>query len=132
LIVIVLLEAMTDPEHYVGNVEQAVRLIDVLSPSDPGAPRTHTLELKSLEDVERWLNGPGSNNYVCRYLSICQQTSWSPLQITKPMLDMIVSRHGINQSFWQIPSCFYTRVIDLEETYCVPLVVEVNGSITGK
>jgi len=95
-------------------------------------------------------------NYACRYVSvpspshdlmgrtrqdrvfsltlpssICQRNSWRPLQITKAMIDLLVSQHDINPSFWDLPSCFYTRNLDLEEVFCVPYTETRNGGFIG-
>jgi hypothetical protein len=42
------------------------------------------------------------------------------LQITKSMLDSIVSHYGIGSALWDLSSCFYPRNIDLEEGFCAP------------
>jgi hypothetical protein len=63
--------------------------------------------------------------------SICQRTSRQPLQITKPMLDLLVAGHEIGPSFWAVPSCFYRRSDDLEGVFCLPFTESCSGSING-
>ncbi|KAJ6441395.1 corA-like mg2+ transporter protein domain-containing protein [Purpureocillium lavendulum] len=59
--------------------------------------------------------------------SVCQRNSWRPLQITRPMMTAIVDAHDLSTSFWSLASCFYTRNVDLEEGFCVPLTVSTAG-----
>jgi hypothetical protein len=48
------------------------------------------------------------------------------------MMDLVVSAHGIGESFWDLPSCFYTRNLDLEEVYCVPYTEIRKENVIGK
>lgn len=64
--------------------------------------------------------------------SICQKTSWRPLQITRGLLELFVSKNGISDSFWELPSCFYYRNDDVEINYCLPVNVNRRGSLTGE
>jgi len=63
--------------------------------------------------------------------SICQRNSWRPLQITRSMMDLIHSTHDIDESFWDLPSCFYTRNLDLEEVHCVPYTETRRENVIG-
>jgi hypothetical protein len=47
------------------------------------------------------------------------------------MLELIVSKHDITSSFWDLASCFYTRNIDVESAFCIPYTESRNGSIVG-
>lgn len=38
------------------------------------------------------------------------------------MLKAIVDRYDIGKIIWELISCFYERVYDLEEAYCVPFI----------
>lgn len=64
--------------------------------------------------------------------SICQQNSWEPLQVTKPMFSFLTETVNLNSSVWDISSCFYEKDIDVESTFCIPFIVSQNGSVTGK
>lgn len=64
--------------------------------------------------------------------SICQRNSWMPLQISRSMLKSIASHYGVNPSFWEVPSCFYRRNMDLEEVVCVPYTQSINESCIGQ
>lgn len=64
--------------------------------------------------------------------SVCQRNSYRPLQITKSMLDVIVSHHEISESFWDLPSCFYRRSLDVEEVFCIPYTESSSGSVVGR
>jgi hypothetical protein len=63
--------------------------------------------------------------------SICQRNSWRPLQITKPMLDKLVQTHAIHAAFWNLPSCFYIRNLDLEEVSCIPYTEYDHNVVKG-
>ncbi|KAJ5734611.1 Mg2+ transporter protein CorA-like/Zinc transport protein ZntB [Penicillium manginii] len=45
------------------------------------------------------------------------------------MLETIVEVHGIDPSFWELPSCFYQRDDDFEDVFCVPYTMLRKGSI---
>lgn len=47
------------------------------------------------------------------------------------MLDLIVANHEISSSFWEVPSCFYHRSVELEEAFCIPFTASCSGSIQG-
>jgi hypothetical protein len=125
---------MANTETFVATtVERPVRLIDVQHSS--AAPReqgARSRQFSNVQDMDQYLREHDSSTYATRYISICQQSSWSPLQITRPMMDSIVSRHGIGASFSQLATCFYTRTMELEETFCIPLAVRRTGSVLGK
>ncbi|KAI0421847.1 hypothetical protein F5X98DRAFT_370475 [Xylaria grammica] len=57
------------------------------------------------------------------FISVCQRNSWRPLQITQPMFKLIVDHYGLNESAYELSSCFYTRNLDLEYAYCAPLSI---------
>ncbi|KAK3381855.1 hypothetical protein B0H63DRAFT_214704 [Podospora didyma] len=84
---------------------------------------------KTLPELTGRLHGAQADSYSCRLISICQRTSWRPLQITKPMMEAIVSAHSVHASFWDITSCFYTRNLELEEVYCVPYTENRTGDV---
>ncbi|KAK3335228.1 hypothetical protein B0T19DRAFT_405846 [Cercophora scortea] len=116
---------------FVEQVIEPVQIIDVPAPiasQQPPIPAQH-IRCSTLEELSAHLNTTQHTAYSCRYISICQRNSWRPLQITRPMLDLIVARHGIDASFWELPSCFYTRNLDVEEVYCVPYTETRHGSI---
>jgi len=46
-------------------------------------------------------------------------------------MDLVVSAHGIEESFWELPSCFYTRNLDLEEVHCVPYTETRKDHVIG-
>jgi hypothetical protein len=48
------------------------------------------------------------------------------------MLELIVKTHSIDDSFWDLPSCFFERDLDLEETYCVPVTEKRTPSSHGQ
>lgn len=48
------------------------------------------------------------------------------------MMSLIAEKHGLSDSLWTLASCFYTRNLDLEEAYCVPLTLVTNGPWLGE
>lgn len=67
--------------------------------------------------------------------SICQKTSWAPLQISQQMLEAIVEQHDIDSSFWQLPLSYfdhYKEGLDLEQAFCVPYTEFRSESDVGK
>ncbi|KAK7951620.1 uncharacterized protein PG986_007348 [Apiospora aurea] len=111
---------------FVEKVTEAVRILDVpISSSGAlGAARSH--ESAGLEDLASYLEDASHQRNACRVISICQRNSWRPLQITEPMLDFIVQKHGISPSFSELSSCFYTRNLDLEEVFGVPFTTSAQ------
>lgn len=47
------------------------------------------------------------------------------------MMDLVVSTHSIEEPFWELPSCFYTRNLDLEEVHCVPYTEARKENVIG-
>jgi hypothetical protein len=47
------------------------------------------------------------------------------------MLDLIVAENDISSQFWDLPSCFYRRNIEVEEAFCVPYTETKEGPIIG-
>jgi hypothetical protein len=47
-------------------------------------------------------------------------------------MDLVVSSLDIEESFWELPSCFYTRNLDLEEVHCVPFTETRKESTIGE
>ncbi|KAK8124552.1 uncharacterized protein PG998_000311 [Apiospora kogelbergensis] len=111
-----------DLQCFVEKITEAVKILDVpiTSSGGPSAARSH--ESTSLEDLTDYLEDASHQS------SICQRNSWRPLQITEPMLDLIVQKHGIGPSFSELPSCFYTRNLELEEVFGVPFTTSTQGS----
>lgn len=48
------------------------------------------------------------------------------------MLEIIASKHDVDASFWDLPSYFYTRNLDLEEVLCIPYTETRKGNVIGK
>ncbi|CAI7603500.1 unnamed protein product [Penicillium glandicola] len=85
-------------------------------------------DLRTVEDTTSFLKNQ-NKPYKCRVVSICQRNSRRQLQITKPMLDLLVAGHQIGPSFWAVPSCFYRRSDDFEGVFCLPFTESCAGSI---
>ncbi|KAK7989380.1 pho87 protein [Apiospora arundinis] len=117
-----------DMQCFVDKVVEAVKILDVpvTSSGGPGAARSH--ESRDLEDLTSYLEDASHQRYSCRVISICQRNSWRPLQVTEPMLDFIVQKHEISSSFSELPSCFYSRNLELEEVFGVPFTTSTKGS----
>ena len=61
------------------------------------------------------------------YRSICQENSWSKLQITRPILRRIVQHHEIDPGFLEVPLSFFDRETDEEQSFCVPWTLKESG-----
>ncbi|KAI0909263.1 hypothetical protein F4823DRAFT_625011 [Ustulina deusta] len=81
----------------------------------------------SLNDLELGLKPPNCGRIDVRFISACQRNSWRPLQITRSMFKFIIDHHGLNESAYELSSCFYTRSLDLEDAYCAPLSIVRSG-----
>ncbi|XXH05951.1 hypothetical protein Hte_012394 [Hypoxylon texense] len=113
---------MSQPNRcFVDQVTAPIKLIDVLPPEQrhQEPPR----QLSTVQGIEECLNHTESSDYSHRHLSICQKTSWSPLQVTSGLLELFVSKHDISDSFWDLPSCFYHRNDDAEINFCLPVAL---------
>ena len=140
---------MTSFDHYcVDHPVESVQVFEVGQDATPFLKRGsyQKSDLLTLEDTESFLKNNQNKPYKCRLVyvkstppfllliidsSICQRNSRRPLQITKPMLDLLVDGHGIGPSFWAVPSCFYRRSDDLEGVFCLPFTESCSGSING-
>jgi len=78
---------MTAPESFVADVEEAVRIIDVLkSPAVPEA-QSQTHLFKTGQDLEQWLDRSDRDQYSCRYINM-------PTNIVGPLADnQVNARH---------------------------------------
>ncbi|KAH8697601.1 hypothetical protein BGW36DRAFT_427557 [Talaromyces proteolyticus] len=110
---------------FVDEVVEPIHLIEV--DQQQPTPRSRQSHLSTVQDLAAHFDH--NNDYACRYISICQRNSWQPLQATRSMLDLIVAKHGISSSIWDVPSCFYRRNREVEEVFCVPYTESRDGSI---
>ncbi|KAK7964949.1 hypothetical protein PG996_000689 [Apiospora saccharicola] len=117
-----------DMDNFAEKITEAVKIHDIPISSSGGLSAARSHESKDLEDLANYLKNASHERYACRVISICQRNSWKPLQITEPMLDFIVQKHGITPSFSELPSCFYKRNLDLEEVFSVPFTTSTQGS----
>ncbi|KAI1766161.1 hypothetical protein GGR53DRAFT_235139 [Hypoxylon sp. FL1150] len=113
---------------FVDQVTAPIELIDVVPPKQRRGALSRR-QLSTLQEIEECLNHTGPNDYSHRHLSICQKTSWSPLQVTKGLLELLVVKHDMSDSFWDLPSCFYHRNDDVEINYSLPVTVTRIGEI---
>ncbi|KAI1211104.1 uncharacterized protein F4807DRAFT_459335 [Annulohypoxylon truncatum] len=117
----------TSEKCFVNEATGPIKLIDVLLPNQSNEVQSRR-QLYTVQEIESYFQTAKPRNYSHRHLSICQRTSWSPLQTTKEMLELFVSTHNISSSFWDLPSCFYHRNNDVEINHCIPVTVIRNGS----
>ncbi|KAI1375789.1 hypothetical protein F4677DRAFT_445949 [Hypoxylon crocopeplum] len=108
---------------FVGRVTAPIKLVDVL-PENQG----DAIQLSTVQEIEAHLNDAKPGGYSHRHLSVCQRTSWSPLNVTRDILELLVSKHGLCDSFWDLPSCFYHRNDDVEMNFSLPATINRVGS----
>lgn len=48
------------------------------------------------------------------------------------MIDLIAEKHDLDPSFWDLPSCFYSRNINVEDAFCIPYSQTRNGPWIGR
>ncbi|KAI1415508.1 hypothetical protein F5Y13DRAFT_145321 [Hypoxylon sp. FL1857] len=112
---------------YVDQITAPIILIDT-PPGNQCDEVKSQRQLSTALEIEERFNHTGPNDYSHRHLSICQRTSWSPLQVTQGLLELFVSKHNIDGSFWDLPSCFYRRNEDVEINFCLPVTVNRTSS----
>ena len=120
--------------------EDPVKILDIhtgigatMSPESPlGGGARESGAFITLEELTMFLSAPGRDRYHCRYIFICQFNSWSFLNVTRPMFDLIVSKHGISDAIYRLSSCFYTRSRDYEESFCWPCAHSEIDDWTGE
>ncbi|KAI2601966.1 hypothetical protein GGR54DRAFT_634369 [Hypoxylon sp. NC1633] len=110
-------------ECFVDRVTAPIQLIDVL----PGN-QCDAVQLSTAHEIEAHVSSTKPHEFSHRHLSICQRTSWSPLQVTRGLLELLVSKHDLSDSFWDLPSCFYHRNDDVEVNFCLPVTINRVGS----
>lgn len=144
-------ETMDFPQsHFAEELVEPMVLIDIPLGANPGPSGTRLRRFLSETDVEAYFNQDGSCGYSSRFMlapldindrgrdaceliskrSICQRTSWSPLQTTLSCLKSIASNHGMGPGLLDIPSFFNQK--ELEETFCLPYSSRRDGSCIGK
>ncbi|KAF2027484.1 hypothetical protein EK21DRAFT_102554 [Setomelanomma holmii] len=84
-------------------------------------------ECVNLKILDEYLGDPNDIDYTSRLISICQNDSWSRLQITKSMLRKLVEHHGIDADFLEVPLSFFYRTTDEEQSFSVPWTVKDDG-----
>ncbi len=47
------------------------------------------------------------------------------------MMSAMINAHDLSPSLWNVASCFYTRNLDLEDAFCVPLTLSTTGPWIG-
>lgn len=47
------------------------------------------------------------------------------------MLSTIIYKHGFSDNVQDLTSCFYTKNLDLEDSFCIPLTVQADGAWLG-
>ncbi|EYB26801.1 hypothetical protein FG05_09151 [Fusarium graminearum] len=117
------------PPCFVNEVTEPVRVISTgpIRPNDEScASEVH--QFSTLDEIKSHFSL--SQSYPWHFVSICQQNSWEPLQVTKPMFSFLTETVNLNSSVWDISSCFYEKDIDVESTFCIPFIVSQNGSVT--
>ncbi|KAK6706468.1 hypothetical protein SNK03_010282 [Fusarium graminearum] len=117
------------PPCFVNEVTEPVRVISTgpIRPNDEScASEVH--QFSTLGEIKSHFSL--SQSYPWHFVSICQQNSWEPLQVTKPMFSFLTETVNLNSSVWDISSCFYEKDIDVESTFCIPFTVSQNGSVT--
>ncbi|KAI0139926.1 hypothetical protein F4776DRAFT_567118 [Hypoxylon sp. NC0597] len=112
---------------FVDQITAPIKLIDVLPQNQCDEVPSHR-QLSTALEIEECLNRAEPNEYLHRHISICQRTSWSPLQITRGLLQLVIDKHNISDSFWDLPSCFYHRNEDIELNFCLPVTVNKTSS----
>lgn len=125
-------------------------LVDIPCGANPNPSQTRSRRFLSETDVEAYFNQYGNCEYSSRFMfvstnihgherdaseltyqrSICQRTSWSPLQTTLTCIKSIASMHGIGPGLFDIPSYFNQK--ELEETFCLPYSSQRDGTCIGK
>ncbi|WXC53735.1 hypothetical protein QX201_013377 [Fusarium graminearum] len=117
------------PPCFVNEVTEPVRVISTgpIRPNDEScASEVH--QFSTLDEIKSHFSL--SQSYPWHFVSICQQNSWEPLQVTKPMFSFLTETVNLNSSVWDISSSFYEKDIDVESTFCIPFIVSQNGSVT--
>ncbi|KND92788.1 hypothetical protein TOPH_02807 [Tolypocladium ophioglossoides CBS 100239] len=110
---------------FVDELLEPARFLDIIRVSGDASNQSavRSQSFSNLESLRTYVENDENDDYSCRFISICQRNSWRPLQITRPMMSLIVNAHDLSHSFWDLPSCFYTRSLDLEEAYCIPFTL---------
>ncbi|KAF0641053.1 hypothetical protein FPSE5266_06818 [Fusarium pseudograminearum] len=119
------------PPCFVNEVTEPVRVISTgpIRPKDEScASEVH--QFSTLDEIKSHFSR--NHDYPWHFVSICQQNSWEPLQITRPMFSFLTETFKLNSSVWDVSSCFYGKDIDVESTFCIPFTVSQNGSVTGQ
>ncbi|WYZ34124.1 hypothetical protein EsH8_I_000400 [Colletotrichum jinshuiense] len=117
---------------FVDEITEPVGFFEVKRPSSNGDDENAAPDVEQFftgfRDLGRRLDSAGED-YTYRYISICQRNSWRPLQITSSMLELLIERLGLDESLWDLTSCFYTRNMDVEEVFCMPYTERRRGSV---
>ncbi|TDZ34983.1 hypothetical protein C8035_v010170 [Colletotrichum spinosum] len=115
---------------FVDHLIEPVKLVEFSDcPSAKGDSGPTAYRLMDYERLDLFTKCNRNENYTYRLISICQRNSWRPLQITKSMLELLIDDFELDQSLWDLASCFYTRNMDVEEVFCMPYTEKRSGTV---
>ncbi|KAF4903413.1 hypothetical protein CGCVW01_v013140 [Colletotrichum viniferum] len=115
---------------FVDEVIEPVKLIEVppsLAENDNCELSVH--EFSDLQGLTSYIEDGRERDFTYRFISICQRNSWRPLQITKPMMELLIDGFELGDSLWELASYFYVRNMDVEEVFCMPFTERRTGSV---
>ncbi|KAH0439447.1 hypothetical protein CcaCcLH18_02924 [Colletotrichum camelliae] len=115
---------------FVDEVIEPVKLIEVPSSSSHNDnTELGVYEFSDLQGLSSLIEDAQDRDFTYRFISICQRNSWRPLQITKPMMELLIDGFELGDSLWELASCFYVRNMDVEEVFCMPFTERRTGPL---
>ncbi|KAF5242913.1 hypothetical protein FAUST_3080 [Fusarium austroamericanum] len=117
------------PPCFVSEVTEPVKVISTgpIRPKEEScASEVH--QFSTLDQIRSHFSR--NHDYPWHFVSICQQNSWEPLEITRPMFSFLTETFNMNSTVWNISSCFYGKDEDVESTFCIPFTMSQKGSVT--
>ncbi|XTI91235.1 hypothetical protein V2W45_1471055 [Cenococcum geophilum] len=72
----------------------------------------------SLKQLQDYINDESSKIYSLRVFSICQSSSWEPLDVSNKMLSEILKHQCVQEEFIEVIRSFRYREAPTEEAFC--------------
>jgi len=119
---------LADSNCFVPKPQEVIKIVDVSKDDISDRFLTRSCEVRSLAELDDYLDQPAHSTFNSRFIFINQRNSWKPLQINQSMFERIAAEHDLGQNFLDLPTCFYDRTLATEEAYSIPITHHTNGT----
>ena len=76
-------------------------------------------------------NSTSHRKLTCNYRSITQRNSWERLEVSRVMLEKILTKHNVMPEFFETLYSFRDRCSDVEEAFAGTRCCKMTGPVKG-